>query len=161
MPAAGEVPNGPSARSISDLQTDIQEELRTGEFTVPLSGISDGAWKYFLEKVSEFADGLAKETSRLEEAHRERDLPTPEITSSMIQRAFKKQLYLELPEPAPSKRVPWWFTVMQVVTAILGITTGVVGSYLNSTEAWVVFTVLLMLTIGSTAFVAIWSRHDS
>lgn len=138
-------PQGSQQPEIARLRREIQQERRTEEFSVVLDGVSEEAWKCFAQSVRDFANDLAKETARLEQAERDIDAPSPEVTSTMVRKALRKQRQVSAElTPAP---IPNWIYGVRVSAILLTAASGVTGSYLHSTWQWVVFTIVCCAAI--------------
>jgi len=142
-------------REIARLRKEIQEERRTEEFEVVLDGVSDEAWKCFVQSVRDFAQDLAKEAARLEQAERDRDATSPEVTATMVRKALRKQRQIT-PDVPEAKTSPWIYAV-RLCAILLTAASGVSGSYLHATWQWVVFTFLCCASI-ATNVVAVFGR---
>lgn len=119
--------------------------------------MSDEAWKCFVQGVCQFTSDLAKETARLEQAERDLEGDVPEVTSTMVRKALKKQREpLEEPVKKPiSKQV----YAISMAAICLTAGSGILGSYLHSTWQWVTFTIVCCAALASNA-IAILGRTN-
>src|SRR5258708_666371 len=99
---------------MADLRAELRREQRIAQYIVVLKGFNDESWKFFVQSVSDFARDLARETARLEEAERDIQSSVPEVTSTMVGKALKKQRELPASEPV-RKPVPRWVYGIRVM----------------------------------------------
>lgn len=144
-----ETPLGALGITPAGLQAEIDAQQRVGHYSVALPGPSDEAWTCFVGEVQGWAEELAEETARLEQAERAIDGKVPEITSTMVKKAQAKRTQL----PIDSTTASLITRRLHTATFVSALGAGVQGSYLHSTWQWVVFTILSMTALGTYLWV--------
>jgi len=133
------------------------------EFPVSISvdGMSGAARSRFHEIVQRFSEELARETSRIEEGDRAQvqGVETPEVTAATVVRAHEV-----CRRPAVENMVvpgtPKWVYGLRFFAFASTAAASVMGSYLNSTAQWVIFSNLSIVALISNFFV-ITGRRSS
>jgi len=145
-------PVGSPQEGTARLRQELERELRIGEFTVVFDDMNDSPWNYFVQSVGQFASDTAKEINRLEAAERDTEFDSPEITTTMVKKAFRKQLYA-FSESVKATPIPKLVYAVRVSAIMLTAATGVVGSYLHSTWQAVTFTAVCCAAIANNIIV--------
>jgi hypothetical protein len=143
------------------LRKEIEQERRTMDIFVVLNDISPEGWNTLVREVQKFANGVAQEATRIEVGERDREAPCPEIISSTILRAVRR--HQEIPEtpapppPPPPSPIPKWLYAVRVSAPVLGVATGISGTYLHSSWQLVVFVTMSCAFVVAT-LVAVFGR---
>jgi hypothetical protein len=128
----------PGQDAISPSTTDDQfsgtssAELVQVAYLIPV-GVTPGAVRRYKEAMRKFSVDLARETSRLEEAHRVDDEETIEITASMVAKAAEAVRNPRRDEVVPPSAFALFCPIIAVVCALIS---GIFGSYLESAWQW-------------------------
>lgn len=121
-----------SPQRVADVCADHQQDQEV-EFRVSVpGGTTTAAVDRYITCVQDFARALSRETSRLEEAERADVLERPEITATMVVKAYE-----EVRKPkVGSEPIPPWPLIAQVIAFAAAMLAGIFGSYLNSRWQW-------------------------
>lgn len=120
-----------------------------------LSGMTDSAVEHYKGCITKFAEALAREASRLEEAQRAVEVRKPEITTTMI---VKANDVLRRPRSNdPTTKIP--VIIAQITSLLAVIVTPIFGANLHSIWQWTATFACGIMALAGQAYVALVVRR--
>lgn len=145
--AAGQVPDMSGASALEHHQVHIELDM--------LSGMTSSAVEHYKGCIMKFAEALAREASRLEEAQRAEEIRKPEITTTMI---VKANDVLRRPRSNdPTTKIP--VIVAQITSLLAVIVTPIFGANLHSIWQWTATFACGIIALAGQAYVALVVRR--
>lgn len=144
---AEQVPDTSGTSAIAHTQLHVKLDM--------LSGMTPSAVEHYKVCVTRYAEALARETSRLEEAQRAEDIHRPEITTTMVAKANE---VLRRPRGIdPTTRGP--VIIAQITSLLAGIVTPIFGANLHSIWQWTVTFTCGIIAVAGQVYVALVVRR--
>jgi hypothetical protein len=144
---AAQVPDTSGASAMAHTRLHIELEM--------LSGMTPSAVEHYKQCVTKYAEALAREASRLEEAQRAEEIGGPEITTTMV---VKANDVLRRPRVNdPTTKVP--VAVAQITSLMAGIVTPIFGANLHSIWQWTVTFACGIIAVAGQVYVALVVRR--
>jgi hypothetical protein len=120
-----------------------------------LSGMTPSAAEHYKICITKYAEALAREASRLEEAQRAEDIHGPEITTTMVAKANE---VLRRPRGNdPTTKIP--VITAQMVSLLAGTATPIFGANLHSIWQWTATFACGIIAVAGQVYVALVVRR--
>lgn len=120
-----------------------------------LHGMTASAIDHYKICVTKYAEALAREVSRLEEAQRAEEIRKPEITTTMVVKA--NDVLRHPRNNDPTAKVP--VIIAQIVSLLAVIVTPIFGANLHSIWQWTVTISCGIMALAGQAYVALVVRR--
>ena len=120
-----------------------------------IGGMSDTACERYQDCIMRFANALAREASRLEEADRAEDVDKPEITATMVAKANEIVRYPLIDPPQASIAIQ----SAQAVAFAAAMVTPIFGANLHSKWQWTITFLCGILALVSQIYAIVAVRR--